>query len=38
MNYLGYRMSLKYLGQDSIFIKRFTPVEKEFHLPVFKTE
>jgi hypothetical protein len=38
MNYLGYRSCLKYLGENSIFMKRFTPVEREFHLPVFKTE
>ena len=38
MNYLGYRTCLKYLGTESIFMKRFTPVEREFHLPVFKTD
>lgn len=28
MNYLGYRSCVKYLGKESIFIKKFTPVEK----------
>lgn len=38
INYIGYRNCLKYLGKDSRLIKRFTPVEKQFHLPVFKQE
>jgi len=35
---LGYRNCLKYLGKASFLIKKFTPVEKEFRLPIFKLE
>jgi hypothetical protein len=37
-NYMGYRNCLKYLGRASFLIRRFTPVEKEFRLPVFRVE
>lgn len=37
-NYMGYRNCLKYLGRDSFLVKKFTPVEREFHLPIFRVE